>query len=98
MLAGKLPVHANVCTDYISQNLSAEYKKSIHVEQKSEYIDKYEDYLGKVFISSIAVSYTHLTLYGDAKLEGLHRRGKKIKYICLMEDYSKPVWGYVIQK
>lgn len=90
MLAGKLHVHANVCTDYISQNLSAEYKKSIHVEQKSEYIDKYEDYLGKVFISSI--------VYGDAKLEGLHRRGKNIKYICLMEDYSKPVWGYVIQK
>ena len=59
MLAGKLPVHANVCTDYISQNLSAEYKKSIHVEQKSEYIDKYEDYLGKVFISSI--------VYGDGK-------------------------------
>lgn len=78
------PANSTVCTEY----LSTAYQQPVTLTSKKEYIDKYEEMIGSNFVSSI--------VYGKGYLKFPEKRRLKIYYICQLESYNKPIWGYVI--
>ncbi len=79
-----------VCTEYLNDLYTKEYKKEVKVISKKEHIDKYEQKIGDKFISSVAYGVGYIKIKGQKKI--------KITYLCLMEDCTKPFWGYVIPR
>ena len=84
-------VLASECTDYLSALYSKNYNNTIKVTtDKTEFTDKYEDYINNEFISSI--------VYGKAYLKFPDKRRKKITYFCMMKDYKNITWGYILPR
>lgn len=82
---------ASVCTDYLSDLYSENYKEKIEITpDKNEITDKYEDKINNEFISSV--------VYGKGYLKQKDRRRQKIMYFCTMKNSKTPVWGYVFPR
>ncbi len=84
-----IQANSTQCTDFISKDLSNAQNRTIIIQSKSENIEKYEDHIESQFISSI--------ISGKGYLKQENKRKQKIHYICLMENYSAPIWGYVFK-
>lgn len=84
-----LPGHASVCTDYLSSELTNNHGKPVSIVSKQENIEKYEIYIGSQFISSL--------IYGKGKMKSEKKTLRKIHYSCLMENDTKPVFGYTFK-
>ena len=81
---------ATVSSDYLQDLYSCRYDTQVRFKSKKEFVDKYEQKFGDIFISSIAYGYADLKIKGRKKI--------KVSYICLLGNDLKPVWGYVIPR
>ena len=85
-----LCANATVSTDYLQKVYSCQCNKDVTFKSKKEYIDKYEQRLGEKFISSI--------VYGEADMKIKGKRKKRVLYICMLENDTTPIWGYVLPR
>ena len=85
-----LPANARECSKYLTEKYTNECECPVKIVSKAEFIDKYEQKIGDVYVSSI--------VYGNGYMK--KRRCKKIRvtYITLYDENCKPIWGYVIPR
>ena len=81
-------VLASEYTDYFSEMYSKEYKKHVKVVSKDEHIEKYEQKVGDVFVSSIVYGVGYMKIKGHKKT--------RITYICLLKNNCEIFWGHII--
>ncbi len=83
-------VFASVSTDYLENLYSCQYDTKVNIKSKKEIIDKYEQKIGDNFISCISYGYADMKIKGKKKM--------RVSYICLLENDSTPIWGYIIPR
>lgn len=77
----QISVSASECTEYLSNIYSKNYNTEVKITgYKTEYTDKYEDYINNQFISSIQ--------YRRGYLKQPDKRRQKISYLCTLKDHK----------
>ncbi len=81
---------ATEATDYLVNMYANEYNMKVKIRSKKEFCNPCQQKIGDNCISEI--------VYGQADFKLKKVRKQKVSYICLLDNDSKPFWGFVIPR